>query len=151
VPLSQAVSEADAAPLVPPDQLGATQPSRPSRPLGGARTRAHRLANDLARDGRTETLASLGTIAGGAFLMLTTSLKRVLGQIAFATGLYSPRLGARLLSRPIVAWSAGLFVSVLVCASNAGEREQAMTPDRQGIGASSSREPQPVATSHVTV
>lgn len=65
---------------------------------------------------RGEILATLGSIAAGAFFLLTTSLTRILGQIAFATGLYSPRLGARLMSRRIVAWSAGLFVSVLVCA-----------------------------------
>jgi uncharacterized membrane protein len=65
---------------------------------------------------RGEILAALGSIAAAAFLMLTTSLTRILGQIAFASGLYSPRLGARLMSRPIVAWSAGLFVSVLLCA-----------------------------------
>jgi uncharacterized membrane protein len=65
---------------------------------------------------RGEILATLGTVAAGAFFLLTTSLTRILGQIAFATELYSPRLAARLLNRPIVAWSTGLFIAVLVCA-----------------------------------
>lgn len=65
---------------------------------------------------RGETLASLGTIAAGAFFLLTTSFTRIVGQIAFATGLYSPRLAARLINRPIVTWSASLLVAVLVCA-----------------------------------
>jgi uncharacterized membrane protein len=65
---------------------------------------------------RGEILATLGTIAAGAFFLLSTSLTRILGQIAFATGLYSPRLAVRLLNRPIVAWSTGLFIAVLGCA-----------------------------------
>jgi len=35
--------------------------------------------------------------------------------------------------------------------ANATERQQAMIPDRQGIGAPSSREPGPASRSHVTV
>ena len=65
---------------------------------------------------RGETLAALGSIAAVGLFLLATSLTRILGQIAFATGVYSPRLAARLVNRPIVALSMGIFSATLVCA-----------------------------------
>jgi hypothetical protein len=65
---------------------------------------------------REETLTALGSIAAAALFLLATSLTRILGQIAFATGVYSPRLAARLVSRPIVALSMGIFGATVVCA-----------------------------------
>jgi uncharacterized membrane protein len=65
---------------------------------------------------RGETMATLGSIAAAALFLLATSLTRILGQIAFATGVYSPRLAARLVNRPIVALSMGIFGATLVCA-----------------------------------
>jgi uncharacterized membrane protein len=68
---------------------------------------------------RGEILAALGSIAAAALLLLSTSLTRIQSQIAFASGLYSPRVAARLLARPLVVWSTGLFVAVLGCAGAA--------------------------------
>jgi hypothetical protein len=68
---------------------------------------------------RAEVLTALGTIAALALLLLSTSLTRIMGQVAFAWGLYSPRNAARLLARPLVIWSTGLFVAVLGCAGAA--------------------------------
>ena len=68
---------------------------------------------------RTEVLTALVSLAGAALLLLSTSLTRIMGQVAFASGLYSPRVAARLLARPLVVWSTGLFVAVLACAGAA--------------------------------
>lgn len=68
---------------------------------------------------RGEVLTALGSIAAAALLLLSTSLTRIMGQIAFASGLYSPRVAARLLARPLVVWSTGLFAAVLACAGSA--------------------------------
>jgi uncharacterized membrane protein len=68
---------------------------------------------------RDEVLSALGFIFGGALVLFSLSLTRVLGQVAFASGLYSPRVAARLLARPLVIWSIGLFTAVLTCAATA--------------------------------
>ena len=68
---------------------------------------------------RSEVLTALGSIAALALLLLSTSLTRIMGQVAFASGLYSPRNAARLLARPLVIWTSGLFVAVLGCAGAA--------------------------------
>ena len=68
---------------------------------------------------RAEILTALGSIAAVALLLLSTSLTRIMGQVAFASGLYSPRVAARLLARPLVILSTGLFVAVLACAGSA--------------------------------
>jgi cytochrome bd-type quinol oxidase subunit 2 len=68
---------------------------------------------------REEILSALGFIFGGALVLFSLSLTRVLGQVAFASGLYSPRVAARLLARPLVIWSIGLFTAVLTCAGSA--------------------------------
>ena len=68
---------------------------------------------------RAEVLTALGSIAALALLLLSTSLTRIMGQVAFASGLYSPRNAARLLARPLVIWSTGLFVAVIGCAGAA--------------------------------
>jgi uncharacterized membrane protein len=69
---------------------------------------------------RDEILSALGFVFGGALVLLATSLTRVVfGQVAFASGLYSPRVAARLLARPLVIWTTGLFAAVLTCAGSA--------------------------------
>ena len=68
---------------------------------------------------RAEVLTALGSIAALALLLLSTSLTRIMGQVAFAWGLYSPRNAARLLARPLVMGSTGLFVAVIGCAGAA--------------------------------
>ena len=68
---------------------------------------------------RGEVLTALGSIAALALLLLSASLTRITGQVAFASELYSPRNAARLLARPLVIWSTGLFVAVLGCAGAA--------------------------------
>jgi uncharacterized membrane protein len=68
---------------------------------------------------REEILSALGFIFGVALVLLSTSLARILGQVAFASGLYSPRVAARLLARPLVIWSMGLFTAMLTCAGSA--------------------------------
>jgi uncharacterized membrane protein len=69
---------------------------------------------------RDEILSALGFIFGGALVLLSTALTRVVfGQVAFASGLYSPRVAARLLARPLVIWTTGLFTAVLTCAGSA--------------------------------
>ena len=62
---------------------------------------------------RAEVLTALGSIAapGAAAAQHITHSRH--GSIAFASGLYSPRNAARLLARPLVIWSTGLFVAVL--------------------------------------
>jgi uncharacterized membrane protein len=68
---------------------------------------------------RAEVLASLGTMAVGALVLLSTTLTRLMGQVAFASGLYSPRIAAGLLARPIVIVSTGLLTAVVTCAASA--------------------------------
>jgi uncharacterized membrane protein len=68
---------------------------------------------------REEVLASLGTIGAVALFLLATSMTRIVAQIAFANGVYSPRLAARFLYRPAVVLSNGLFGAVLMCTSGA--------------------------------
>lgn len=90
---------------------------------------------------RAEILATLASIAGAALLLLSTSLTRIMGQVQFASGLYSPRLAARLLARPLVIWSIGLFVAVLGCAGSAALILLLRDSDQLGV--------LPVATSAV--
>ena len=78
---------------------------------------------------RSEVLTALGSIAALALLLLSTSLTRIMGQVAFAAGLYSPRNAARLLSRPLVIWSSGLFVAVIGCAGAAALARFSATPE----------------------
>jgi uncharacterized membrane protein len=70
-------------------------------------------------DDRGEVLASLGTVAALALVLLSTSLTRLFAQIAFASGVYSPRIAARLLARPPVIWSTAILIAVLACSSSA--------------------------------
>ena len=77
-------------------------------------------SNWPATANRDEILAGLGFIFGGALVLLSTSLTRVVfGQAAFASGLYSPRVAASLLARPLVIWTTGLFTAALTCAGSA--------------------------------
>src|SRR6516162_1981703 len=69
--------------------------------------------------GRGEVLASLGSIAALALVLLSSSLTRLFGQIAFASGVYSPRIAARLLARPPVIWSTAILIAVLTCSGSA--------------------------------
>jgi uncharacterized membrane protein len=68
---------------------------------------------------RDEILSGLGFIFGGALVLISVSITRVLGQLGFATGLYSPRVASRLLARPPVIWSTGLLTATLTCSGAA--------------------------------